>query len=876
MLVGRNRNSITATHRAARQALRNEVKKTHPDARKFVDDFITDWRNNPYDYRLSGTTSEALMTAVCQADPYIRRDVVIICFDQMFEANSRRKSKYSIDQKNSDWHICDKLASRAKFLLQSKLPFEQQSIVVILAACITMQDPIWLSFPIRQLIKALNLCTSGSELEPDARELLVALRPVFGNGNSAEGRRFGFLIDRMLQVETLIPDIKPGEAWSDAALGDLSRISGKLHQNLNALLYHCMSASAPKPSKKWQREARVLLDAIGTKQFVMSVLRWFPLVDKPRTQPLAPNRYRPPEQNLLITDGNAEILKGLVWCCSLIEPEAGVMRELCALAITAYKKVSGKGARCVKLGNACVYALGAIPSEDAIGQLAILNVKINIGSARKQIDKALTIAADRLNVPRDEIEEMAVPAYGLSDVGVLRKSLGDFTADLRITGTNSTELRWIRVNGKIQKSVPAAIKRDYADELKELKQSAKDVRKILPAQRDRIDNLYLQQRSWTYNTWAERYLNHALIGTLARRLIWSFQNGDVTTSAIWHEDRFIDHHSQQCIPDPKNTTVTLWHPIDHEEETIVAWRVLLEEKQIQQPFKQAHREVYLLTDAEREAEVYSNRYAAHLLRQHQFNALCSVRNWKNRLRLLVDDEYQPATRYLDLWNLRAEFWIEGAGEDYGDDTNDGGVYLYLATDQVRFYQIDAPLRTAHAYGGGYETHGAEGSDNPIPLRDVPPMVFSEIMRDVDLFVGVASVGNDPNWADGGPEGRYRQYWYGYSFGDLSQTATTRLDILKRIVPKLKIADRCSFDDRSLIVRGDLHTYKIHCGSANVLMEPNDQYLCIVGGGSRQANSIFLPFEGDTRLAVILSKAFLLADDTVITDRSIISQIKRKL
>jgi hypothetical protein len=43
-----------------------------------------------------------------------------------------------------------------------------------------------------------------------------------------------------------------------------------------------------------------------------------------------------------------------------------------------------------------------------------------------------------------------------------------------------------------------------------------------------------------------------------------------------------------------------------------------------------------------------------------------------------------------------------------------------------------------------------------------------------------------------------------------------------------------------------------------------------GGGER----VFLPFEGDGTLSVILSKAFLLADDARITDPSITSQLKK--
>jgi hypothetical protein len=154
-------------------------------------------------------------------------------------------------------------------------------------------------------------------------------------------------------------------------------------------------------------------------------------------------------------------------------------------------------------------------------------------------------------------------------------------------------------------------------------------------------------------------------------------------------------------------------------------------------------------------------------------------------------------------------------------------------------------------------------------------VFSEIMRDVDLFVGVASVGNDPAWQDGGPGGRYRDYWQSYSFGELSATAATRRDVLQQLVPLLKIAGRCSFQERFLVVRGDTRIYKIHLGSGNVLMEPNDQYLCIVPDSRARSGGpdVFLPFEGDAVLAIILSKALLLAEDTKIKDPTIVRQIR---
>jgi hypothetical protein len=61
------------------------------------------------------------------------------------------------------------------------------------------------------------------------------------------------------------------------------------------------------------------------------------------------------------------------------------------------------------------------------------------------------------------------------------------------------------------------------------------------------------------------------------------------------------------------------------------------------------------------------------------------------------------------------------------------------------------------------------------------------------------------------------------------------------------------------------------------MEPNDQYLCIVPdrGAKNHAENLFLLFEGDSGLSVILSKAFLLAADDKITDSKITSQINQK-
>jgi hypothetical protein len=413
-----------------------------------------------------------------------------------------------------------------------------------------------------------------------------------------------------------------------------------------------------------------------------------------------------------------------------------------------------------------------------------------------------------------------------------------------ISGARSAEVLWADSNGKALNSVPAAVKRDFADDVKKLKKVSTDIEKLLPSIRYRIESSLLQQRHWNYKAWRERYLDHPICGAFARKLLWNF-NGK---AGIWLDDKIIDLEGNALALDDF-TLVELWHPIGAQAADVLAWRQWMVDHNVTQPFKQAHREIYILTDAERATGTYSNRFAAHIIRQHQFAELAKQRGWHYTLQGAWDSANTPELA-LPQWNLRVEFWVDPAL----DDTSPTGIYLNLATDQVRFSRLN--------------------TRELVNLTEIMPIVFTEVMRDVDLFIGVCSIGNDPNWQDGE---QHHGYWQSYSFGDLSATAQTRKAVLQSIIPYLKIGSRCSFNDKFLVVKGDLRTYNIHLGSGNILMEPNGQYLCIVPsrGDKEDKETVFLPFEGDRTMSIILSKCFLLAEDTKIKDPSILSQIHRK-
>ena len=671
------------------------------------------------------------------------------------------------------------------------------------------------------------------------------------------------------------PLVNAGEVWADQLIADVAAMPGAERAAWGALLAHALDARQTRPSARWLKAGTALVDQIGATGFARRATGWLELLGKGRSEWIRPVHFSKGNINDLIDPRNVTVLRGLVW---LLGARAGgaageqagehateaVARALGGVVEAALRPAEEVGPRCPRLANAAVQALSMMESAGAVGQLARLGARVRFKGTLKEVDKALAARAAALGVTRDELDELAVPSYGLTSVGHRTVHFGQARAELTVG--RGTAIGWHNAAGRPVRSVPAEVRRDHRDALAELTAGARDIDRMLTAQRDRLDRLVLDRRSWRWDAFRERYLDHPLVGTLARRLIWTVGG----TACCWagSAPRTVD--GTELSPDAA-ATVELWHPLGRPAAEVAGWRAFLRRYGITQPFKQAHREVYVLTDAERETRTYSNRFAAHLLRQHQFHALAAARGWRDTLRLMVDDAYPPAYRELPAWGLRAEYRVAGSGTDWSEDTTDSGAYQVLATDQVRFYPAGAPMPAWSVYGNGYAFPRGAGPDEPVPLAEVPPLVLSEVLRDVDLFVGVTSLGNDPTWYDGGPGGRFLGYWQAYGTGELTATARTRRELLAELLPGLSIADRCELTDRFLRVRGDLATYRIHLGAGTILVEPLERYLCIVPAG-RRPDDLYLPFEGDGMLTLILSKAFLLAADAAITDPSIRNQL----
>ncbi len=692
------------------------------------------------------------------------------------------------------------------------------------------------------------------ELESPVRQLTEALDR-FGYYDELKTARYRARLVALLQSGGVEIDpwlINEGDAW-----GRMVRpVILSADPSLAPFLTHLPTGDGVVPPAKWRSRLRELLVLEGAKEMTRELVA--AAIAAPKA---APPRVIQIEARTITEDDsgiqsrNALVLRGALWAAGeLREPwVAGLLGE-----IGIYYGTSGFGniARDERIANTAAAVLATLDDEAAFTALGRMKAKVTNRNVTKQVAKALDTAAARNGVSASELLELAVPTLGLDADRRCQESDGDWTAIIEVDPGAVTNLTWRGPDGRETTRPPKTLADSEPAFVRRAKGLEKEIQKGLVLERGRVEDLLAEEREWPIAVWRARYLQHPVTSVFARRLVWIFIDGPAAVPGIALTDEPVGVDGES-VPLSDDARVRLWHPIHATDEAIAAWRSYLVERRVRQPFKQAFREVYRLTPAEEDTVIYSNRFAGHILAYGQARALMTARRWgSNFLGSFDGGDTGVAKREFRSYGLQAEFYHDAI---YDDEDQWATEVRHCSTDQVRF----VPMGRRDA--------------EPVRLVEVPPIVFSEAMRDVDLFVGVSSVAADTNWQDTGlrRDVAFRQYFDAYWDGELGGSARVRRDAIERMLPGLTIADRCKLLDRYLEVRGDKRTYKIHLGSGNILMEPADTYLCIVPArGGRTAGGAFLPFDDDPMLSLILSKAFLLADDKAITDRTILQQIGR--
>ena len=528
--------------------------------------------------------------------------------------------------------------------------------------------------------------------------------------------------------------------------------------------------------------------------------------------------------------------------------------------------------RSVKVGNAAIWALGAIGTRKAAITMGRIRRSVRDKGVSKTIDRALARAGEANGLTLDDMLEMSQADYAVGADGVRVERFGPFEVRLEIVSSRRVKLTSTDTTARTPKAKRGIVKAALEHEPEwgladDIKRAAKDIPKLLPEAKRRMEATYRTGRDWSINDWHDRMVANHLVATLTHRLIWTFTLPDGRTiDRMWTADGLVGCDGAADDEALAGARVRLWHPLGAARKDVERWRTHLVERRIRQPFAQAFRPLYVVTDAERATATYSNRFAGHVLEQAPLVVFLRHRGWDVTSRIADDPGGEASARLpLPHHGVVAEYWLSGVGQVVRDEHAEYGAanYHYVTTDRVLFRALDAD--------------GNVGE--PVPVERVPPMAFCEAMRDVDGGVGLTSIGNDRFWTDRGanaaplPSEAVDAHAYRREWARASELAPMRHAALKRLLPALRIAERATLEERTLVVRGDLHDYGIDLGSGSVHIRDGAQrHVCIVPTPAGPEVDDYLPFEGDAGLALVLSKALMLAADRAITDPVIRRQL----
>jgi HEAT repeat protein len=395
--------------------------------------------------------------------------------------------------------------------------------------------------------------------------------------------------------------------------------------------------------------------------------------------------------------------------------------------------------------------------------------------------------------------------------GPLTVTHDDVTLTLSVSADGTPDLEFRR-RGRVIRNAPAALRK--AEDVVALRARKTALTQQAARVRAALESAMITQEGFTADDFAE-LSRHPVVAPMLDQFVWVTSDGR-TVCRVGARAVAVGGEAVTTVG-----PLRLAHPVDLVADgTWVAWQERLFTDGRRQPFKQVFRELYVITAAERAAGPASHRYDGHQLQPRQALALLGRRGW------LSSRESGDASRVFHHYDLvaRVEF-VDG--------------FLTPA-------EADLP-----SIGGVYFTR--RGEHLAQPLDSIPPVVFSEAMRDLDLVVSVAHAGGvDP---------------------EATASTTEMRAALIRETARLMKLENITFAGDYVLIDGTLGEYSLHLGSGTVHRRPGGA-VCIIPVGSQHRGRLFLPFaDDDPKTAEIMSKALLLARDREIKDPTILEQLR---
>ena len=395
------------------------------------------------------------------------------------------------------------------------------------------------------------------------------------------------------------------------------------------------------------------------------------------------------------------------------------------------------------------------------------------------------------------------------------KKIQDYSVYIEIDDLGQSSIKYEK-DGKVLKSLPTKIKTEkYIEEIKEVHKNLKEQysrsRKMLEQSMEDGIKFYAYE--------IKTLSSNPVVAPLIKDLVFKVDN----ILGYYEDNKLIgfDKKSKKVTlieNIDKDVLLTIAHPFDlfNSKQWSLYQQDILE-REIKQPFKQVFRELYIKTKDELKMET-SRRYAGHQIQPTKTVALLKTRRW-------VVDDYEGLQKVYYKENIIAK--------------------MYAMADWYSPAEVEAPTIEDIVF---YDRKTFE----LMTIEDVPDLIFSEVMRDIDLVVSVAHVGDvDP---------------------EASQSTIEMRRAIVEFNAKLFKLKNITFTESHALIKGTRAEYSIHLGSG-LIHQKAGATIEVLPVHSQHRGRIFLPFiDEDPKTAEIMAKVLLFAKDEKIKDIFILDQI----
>ena len=464
-----------------------------------------------------------------------------------------------------------------------------------------------------------------------------------------------------------------------------------------------------------------------------------------------------------------------------------------------------------------VMALGLVPinkkkeEEDLVRRYNLLQTFLKeskqFGQQRQESEKnAVEIGLDNLsrNAGYEDSIRFSWAMEAKATQQIMEKStlvLDDTTIKLVIDEQGKAELE-VTKGDKTLKSIPDKYKKDK--QVEALKDSKSYLTKQYSRTRLSLEQAMLSQTLFTAAELA-KILEHPVVKAMLSKLV--LFNPETQASGFWQDGKLLS--AEGSLTPLKETDKLL---IAHPSHLFYAvqwdlYQKYLFDKEIKQPFKQVFRELYVPTKDELETSNRSERYQGHQVQPQKTVALLRSRGW--------------TVNYEE--GLQRVYHKEGFRAT-----------IYAAADWYTPSDVEAPTLE-------YVVFYNLKDGKEVPMKEINPVIFSEVMRDVDLVVSVAHVGGvDP---------------------EASHSTMQMRAALARESARLFKLTNVEVKERHILVKNEHGDYSLHLGSG--MISRGGLQINVVAVQSQHRGRIFLPFvDDDPKTAEIISKMKLLAEGKI--------------